>query len=77
MIRFRVNGILSMLFGISIYSVTAHAQTPPPPVVSPDPIADIPLTNFDPSLLFHDYSWRSFISLNWPAKNGGGQQRSA
>ncbi|MCS3476074.1 hypothetical protein M2212_002920 [Bradyrhizobium elkanii] len=46
----------------------ANAQNPPPPpIVSPDPIADIPITNFDPSLLFANYSWRSFIALNWPA----------
>ena len=48
----------------------ANAQNPPPPMVSPDPIADIPITNFDPSLLFANYSWRSFIALNWPAKTG-------
>ena len=50
--------------------VPVQAQTPPPPLVSPDPIADIPLTGFDPSSLFANYSWRSFIALNWPAKTG-------
>lgn len=64
------NRILGALFGTAICTMTANAQVPPPPTVSPDPISDIPLTNFDPSLLFHNYSWRSFIALNWPAKAG-------
>jgi hypothetical protein len=38
-------------------------------MVSPDPIVDIPITP-DPDDLFADYSWRSFIALNWPAKAG-------
>lgn len=33
-------------------------------------IADVPLTDFDPSSIFYDYSWRSFIALNWPALGG-------
>jgi hypothetical protein len=60
--------ILSLLVASAI--VPASAQNPPPPKVSPDPIADIPLTTFDPSELFANYSWRSFIALNWPAKAG-------
>lgn len=48
----------------------ANSQVPPPPIVSPDPIADIALTTFDPSALFANYSWRAFIALNWPAKTG-------
>lgn len=62
--------LVGVAIGSSFGSFTAHAQMPPPPQVSPDPIADVPLTNFDPSLIFHDYSWRSFIALNWPAKTG-------
>ncbi|MEJ0075348.1 MAG: hypothetical protein WDO17_07845 [Alphaproteobacteria bacterium] len=66
---------LTCAFGIILISMmsgvrSSNAQLPPPPMVSPDPIADIPLTNFDPSRLFANYSWRSFIALNWPAKTG-------
>jgi hypothetical protein len=60
--------ILSPLVACAI--APASAQDLPPPKVSPDPIADIPITTFDPSLLFANYSWRIFIALNWPAKAG-------
>jgi hypothetical protein len=46
----------------------ASAQGPPPPTVSPDALPDVPPT--PPGLefpFFNNYSWRSFIALNWPA----------
>ena len=55
---------------VSPNPIVGAPPDPPPPMVSPDPIVDIPITNFDPSLFFANYSWRSFIALNWPAKAG-------
>src|SRR3984893_4704789 len=48
------------------------AQTLPTPIVSPDPVPDVPPTpsNVSPFPFFNDYSWRSFIALNWPAMTG-------
>lgn len=47
---------------------TAVAQPLPTPTVSPDPIIDVPPTPPpSPFPFFNDYSWRSFIALNWPA----------
>lgn len=47
----------------------ALAQVPPP-TVSPDPLPDVPPTTGDPFPFFDNYSWRSFIALNWPAMSG-------
>ncbi|MHC2585357.1 hypothetical protein [Bradyrhizobium diazoefficiens] len=73
--RFIAISTLSLLTAGAIEP--ANAQNPPPPMVSPDPIADIPITSFDPSLLFANYSWRSFIALNWPAKAGAANRGQA
>jgi hypothetical protein len=48
---------------------TAAAQVPPP-MVSPDRLQDVPSTTGDPFPFFDNYSWRSFIALNWPATAG-------
>jgi hypothetical protein len=47
----------------------AAQQAPPPPVVSPDALPDVPPTpdGQSPFPYFDNYSWRSFIALNWPA----------
>ena len=46
----------------------AAAQPLPTPVVSPDAKPDVPQTpGPSPFPFFDDYSWRSFIALNWPA----------
>jgi hypothetical protein len=66
----KIVAIATLLFLTAGAITPATAQNPPPPMVSPDPIVDTPITNFDPSLLFADYSWRSFIALNWPAMAG-------
>src|SRR5258705_88130 len=47
----------------------AAAQAPTP-MVSPDRLPDVPRTLEDPNPLFYNYSWRSFIALNWPAAIG-------
>jgi hypothetical protein len=48
---------------------TAAAQVSPP-IVSPDRLPDVPPTTGDPFPFFDNYSWRSFIALNWPAMTG-------
>jgi hypothetical protein len=45
----------------------AVAQATLPPTVAPDPLPDVGQTPSDPFPLFNNYSWRSFIALNWPA----------
>jgi hypothetical protein len=47
----------------------AVAQVPTP-AVSWKALEDVPPTTDGPLPLFHDYSWRSFIALNWPAATG-------
>jgi hypothetical protein len=55
-------GLLALLFaGVGIVA----AQVPPPSV-SPDR-PDLGSPDGDPEEIFNDYSWRSFIALNWPA----------
>lgn len=58
---------------------SAFAQSPEPavspdsprPAVSPDSLPDVPLTTPSEDLqFFYDFSWRSFIALNWPAQIG-------
>jgi hypothetical protein len=46
------------------------AAQAPTPMVSPDRLPDVPRTLEDPNPLFYNYSWRSFIALNWPAAIG-------
>jgi hypothetical protein len=62
---------VTLLGSAALMAVTAaaHAQVPPP-TVSPDPLPDVPPTTGDPFPFFDNYSWRSFIALNWPAKSG-------
>src|ERR1700736_2754072 len=49
----------------------ADAQVPQPEV-SPFALPDVPPTpkGEDPFPFFDNYSWRSFIALNWPAMTG-------
>jgi hypothetical protein len=49
----------------------ATAQVPAP-AVSPDALPDVPPTpaGENPFPFFDNYSWRSFIALNWPAMSG-------
>jgi hypothetical protein len=51
---------------------SANAQGLPTPIVSPDPVLDVPDTppGQDPFPFFDDFSWRKFIALNWPGLNG-------
>jgi hypothetical protein len=52
---------------------SAHAAgacaADPQPTISPQPPSDVCIANFDilPIQFFDDYSWRTFISLVWPA----------
>ncbi len=59
----------AMLIGLGCgLGGNATAQSVPPPTVSPDPLPDVPPTPpGDPFPFFDNYSWRSFIALNWPA----------
>ena len=62
--------ILTSISAAIIACGSAFAQGPPP-AVSPDPLADVPIaTPGDDLLFFYNYSWRSFIALNWPAQKG-------
>jgi hypothetical protein len=51
--------------------LSAGAQVPQPEV-SPFALSDVPPTpkGEDPFPFFDNYSWRSFIALNWPAMTG-------
>ena len=51
----------------------AVAQVPTP-AVSWKALEDVPPTTDGPLPLFHDYSWRSFIALNWPAATGAARR---
>ena len=46
----------------------AFAQAALVPAVLPDPLDDVPQGS--PLESFYDFSWRSFIALNWPAQIG-------
>jgi hypothetical protein len=52
------------------------AQPVPPPTVSPDALPDVPPTppGQSPFPFFNNYSWRSFIALNWPALTAPAQR---
>ena len=60
-----------MLVTLALVAATTCASAQAPrPTVSPDPLPDVPPTTGDPFPFFDNYSWRSFIALNWPAKSG-------
>jgi hypothetical protein len=53
------------------------AQVLPPPTVSGDALPDVPHSTLptataaeDALPIFDNYSWRSFIAINWPAMAG-------
>ena len=52
------------------------AARTPTPTVSPDALADVPPTppGQSPFPFFDDYSWRSFVALNWPGLTGAGNR---
>jgi hypothetical protein len=55
-------GLLVLLFaGVGIVSAQA-----PPPTVSPT-FPDLGSPDGDPEVIFNDFSWRSFVAVNWPA----------
>src|SRR5215468_7270540 len=68
-----------IVIGISVVIIasgSALAQAPevPPPAVSPDRLEEPPVSASSPDFFrpdfFYNYSWRSFIALNWPAQIG-------
>jgi hypothetical protein len=67
-------GVAVMMFGSSVG--IAVAQPVPPPTVSPDALPDVPPTpdGQSPFPFFNNYSWRSFIALNWPALTSPAQR---
>jgi hypothetical protein len=84
-IRVRSSRILAVCVFVAVTSgweayrparVFAQSACVPPPVVtinSPQtPTDTCPITNFNvnPIAAFDDYSWRTFISMVWPAANG-------
>jgi hypothetical protein len=70
--------LISGMFAIIIGAGSAFAQPLVPPVstklavVLPDALSDVPRSppGVQTPLHFYNYSWRSFIALNWPAKLG-------
>ncbi len=54
---------------------TAAAQAPTPQVSPGRP--DVTVPDGDPALYFNDYSWRSFIALNWPVVAGAAHRGEA
>lgn len=72
------SGIIIAICTATIVSGSALADCSLPitssPVICSDPLPDVPLAqpigNFDVFTQFHNYSWRSFIALNWPAQAG-------
>lgn len=78
-VRFRSDVPLSLLSTfmacISLHNAFVHvaAAQPPTPTVSHKPPVDVdipPDFQGDPVAFFDDFSWRSFIALNWPALEG-------
>jgi hypothetical protein len=65
-----VTSVAVIASGATIASRSVVAQVAPP-AVSPERLSDVPLANRD-SAFFYNYSWRSFIALNWPAMVGPG-----
>lgn len=63
--------LLIVIAGFTNFA-SADAQGLPTPIVSPDPVVDVPGTpsGQDPFPFFDDFSWRKFIALNWPGLNG-------
>src|ERR1700674_4175378 len=61
--------LMLMILALVVATTSAGAQAPRP-TVSPDPLPDVPPTTGDPFPFFDNYSWRSFIALNWPAASG-------
>jgi hypothetical protein len=59
-----------MVAFLTLVTATPVGAQVPPPTVSPTPLSDVPPTVGDPFPFFDNYSWRSFIALNWPAKSG-------
>jgi hypothetical protein len=55
---------LLVLFLAGVGLVAAEV---PPPTVSPDRPDMASMPDGDPEVIFNDYSWRSFIAVNWPA----------
>src|ERR1700739_1328951 len=62
---------LSLVLTAFECTITSHAvaQCTPLPTGSPDGLPDVPPTppGASPFPFFDNYSWRSFIALNWPA----------
>jgi hypothetical protein len=66
----RILASVCSLVALAAVPMMASAQIPIP-TVSPDPLPDVPPTpGPNPFPFFDDYSWRSFIALNWPALPG-------
>jgi len=67
---------LKIMIAIAVLAVAAGSASSQvgTPAVSPDRLEDVPsieeLSVSDPQQLFDNYSWRSFIALNWPALTG-------
>jgi hypothetical protein len=65
---------------VLIASYGSSSAQVPEPAVLPDRLNDVPLTVAplfldSPVEFFDDFSWRSFIALNWPAMGGGAASR--
>src|SRR5215472_16177035 len=61
-----------MIIAFAMEAAGTAVAKAPAPMVSPDRLTDVPLSDVppppgDPFPFFDNYSWRSFIALNWPA----------
>jgi hypothetical protein len=59
--------ILAVAFILLTAAASAFAETNAPAVL-PDRLEDVPPSATPAD--FYDFSWRSFIALNWPGKKG-------
>jgi hypothetical protein len=71
----KTSSLLAVLQGLCLVEMTSTllAQNPTPDISSSTVPADVSIpTGFggNPIAFFDDYSWRTFVALVWPAKNG-------
>jgi hypothetical protein len=61
---------LLIVFSATIIACASALAQTPTPVVSADPLEDVPTADPGDLYAFYDFSWRLFIALNWPAQKG-------
>ena len=61
----RLTRALALLAAAGAFAHPAAQEVAP--VLSPDPIEDVPSTRVDPFPEFDNFGWRAFVALNWPS----------